>query len=155
MRERSEPSAFLHKRAIGLLLIIGGTICAGLAMCISGIWPEVRVERGPIIVRDVFLTTEVAPDGTVGERATEFPAGTPRIWCIVDIESPKPVRVGVRWYYEGKLLLDQVQVVYRRGGWYIETPPGEHFLPGRYWVEVYLVKKAVRTVYFKVVEPKQ
>ncbi|WP_347245954.1 hypothetical protein [Thermogutta sp.] len=154
MREQFELGAFFHnKRTIGLLLI-GSILCVGFAMCVASIWPAIQVEQGPIVVRDAFLTTEVAPNGTTGERATEFPVDTPRIWCIVDVEAPKPVRVGVRWYYGEKLLWDHIQVVERRGGWYIEPPPGEQFAAGEYRVEVYLVRKAIRTLYFRVVAPK-
>lgn len=152
MNEYTSSGASFYRR-IGLLLILGAGICSGLAICAFSILPVIRVEKGPVFIKDAFLTAEVRADGTTGERTTEFPSDTPRIWCIVDVEAPKPIRVGVRWYYEGKLIVDQVQIVERRGGWYIEPIPGERFQPGEYRVEVYLVRKAIRTLYFKVTEP--
>jgi|YNPNPStandDraft_1061719.scaffolds.fasta_scaffold23693_3 hypothetical protein len=152
MEEGTPLSAFYrNKQVIALLLIGGAIICVGLGICTSSVWSALKVEKGSIVVKDAFLTAEVTPNGNTGERAFKFPADTHRIWCIVEVEAPRPVQVGVRWYYQGELLLDQVQVVSKRGGWYIEPPPGEYFPVGEYRVEVYLVKRAVRTLYFEVV----
>ncbi len=154
MGESAASSAlYRNKQMITLFLIGGAIICVGLGICISSMWSALKVEKGSIVVKDAFLTAEVTPNGSTGERAFKFPADTHRIWCIVDVEAPRPVRVGVRWYYQGKLLLDQVQVVSKRGGWYIDPPPGEYFPVGEYQVEVYLVKRAVRTLYFEIVSP--
>lgn len=141
-----------RKVAIGCALLFSALICLGGVLLIGRFTFKVERSQGAITITDVFLTTGLSPDGTPRERVSQFSPDTARIWCIVDVEAPKPVNVGVRWYYGDELIFDRMMLVERRGAWWIEPPPGQHFLEGEYRVEVYLVNTAERVVRFTVGE---
>lgn len=130
--------------------------CAGLSilctLAIVAIGATMRIERtsGSITITDVYLTTGLDAQGQPLPATTQFPPGQPRIYCVVTISAPKPVNVGVRWFYGDELIFDSMALVDGRRAYFIEPPPGKVFSEGEYRVEVYLVKDPVRVIHFSV-----
>jgi hypothetical protein len=148
--EGQEP-AHRHKKK-GYLIGFGCIILA-VAFCLLSLIMLVKTNmlvNEPITITDVVLTTGITSQLQPLDSVTRFPFTQPRIYCLISISSPKPVNVGVRWYYEGNLIYDDKAIVENSRAFYIEPLPGNDFKPGKYKVEVYLVNEALRTMEFTV-----
>ena len=104
----------------------------------------------PITIEEVILTTEIDAQGVPVNQATHFAPTVEKIGCFVRVSAPKPISVGVRWYYQDKLISDAPQIVDRASLWWLSRTSGDSFPEGKYRVEVYLIKDPIRTVYFTI-----
>jgi hypothetical protein len=104
----------------------------------------------PITITNVFLTTGLDAQGNPLPAVEEFLKDQSRIYCIVTIQAPKPIRVGVRWFYQDRLFADQAQTISTTGIWFLESTAEQKFRAGQYRVEVYLIESALRTKNFSV-----
>jgi hypothetical protein len=127
-----------------VLLCVGGLLIVGLT---GGIWVS---SPQPINITDVVLSTGVNDQGRPVDNVTRFAPTASRVYCTVQVSAPKPVHVGVRWYYQDALILDQAQTVDQIGHWMLYRDDGNPFDKGQYRVEVYLVERPSRTIYFTV-----
>jgi len=112
---------------------------------------QVSSNAGTITISDAYTTTGLDEGGQPLDPTAVFDTNQDTIYLIVLVDSPSPVRVGVRWFFEDELISDQSSTVQGGGGWWwLTPPPGEAFQPGDYRAEVYLVEDAIRTVNFTV-----
>lgn len=96
------------------------------------------------------MTTGVDAQGNLLPSVDHFTPDQPRIYCYVAVTSPKPISIGVRWFYEDQLFFNYAQAVDIQEIFYIQPLPGEKFKEGKYRVEIYFVDKAIRTLNFTV-----
>ena len=142
----SPPQRQSRWRRISVGCLMALALVCGLSLLI------VRIERtaGTITITEVILTTGFDAQGQPLAQANQFSPEQPRIYCVVKVSAPKPVNVGVRWFYSNEIIADEVVIVDGQHAWHIQPPAGQVFQEGVYRVEVYLVKEPVRTVYFSV-----
>lgn len=105
---------------------------------------------GTLIIKDIIVTSGIDPNGIPLASRDIFPVNQERIFCYISVFSPKPVRVGVRWYLREILIFEEENLVNGWRAFFIEPQQGENFPIGEYRVEIYLVRKSIRTVYFSV-----
>ncbi len=124
-----------------------------MVLLLSSACGIVQFKSGTITITNAFTTSGIDSSGQPLAPATEFHTKTSRIYCIVSVDSPSLVPVGVRWFFENELFYDQVIRTDRSAplAMFIEPLPGESFPVGSYRAEVYLVKEAVRVLDFIVV----
>jgi len=110
-----------------------------------------RITRtsGTVTITDVVLTSGIDAEGNPVDNVTRFDPTVGYICCVVKLTAPKPIRIGTRWYHEDTLIYEQAITEDRTGYWCIERT-GEAFPEGQYRVEVYLVERPERVIYFTV-----
>lgn len=144
-----------RKKTKTLRIVLGGCFLTAL-VCVGSL--VVALAAGfirfsglqPIIIEEVILTTEIDAQGMPVNQATHFAPTVEKIGCLVRVSAPKPIRVGVRWYYQDTLISDIPQVVDRANLWWLSRTSGDSFPEGQYRVEVYLINDLIRTVHFTV-----
>jgi hypothetical protein len=113
-----------------------------------GLYPSV----GSISIDEVSLTTGIDVAGQPIDSTTSFNSHQSKIYCFIKITSPKPVNVGIRWYYENHLIYDDNALVDGSRVFYIQPVEGELFPAGHYHLEIYLLKENLRAINFSVTE---
>jgi hypothetical protein len=133
--------------AVGLLSF--GCLCiAVLVLLVSN--GTLNAPTSSITIDDAFMTTGLDAQRQPFPATTLFSSGQAKIYCFVTITASQPIPIGVRWFYQSDLILEQKEMVNGKGAFVIVPPSGKKFQIGEYRVEIYLVKDALRTVYFSV-----
>jgi hypothetical protein len=130
----------------GFLVVI---LCVG-ALVAAGATGNIWFSHTGIMITDVILTTGLDAQGRPVDNVTRFDPSVGRIYCVVTIDAPKPISLGMRWYFGDTLIMDQAQTVNNSGYMSIYRKDGTPFPEGQYRVEIYLAKEPSRTVYFTV-----
>ena len=147
--QESKPKGIRNKKKACILLLLFGS-CLLCALIVPILFFRGSFIIGNIKVNEVVLTNGVDRDGTHLPSKDVFSTEEPRIYCYVSISSPKPVLIGVRWYKGSTLIFEDQEMVDRWRAFYIEPLQGTVFNEGEYRVEVFLVDKSVRTIYFSI-----
>lgn len=140
------------KRSVLPWIGLGGGLLA-VCLCVGCLAVVVitRITRvsGTVTITDVVLTSGIDAEGNPVDNVTQFDPTVDYICCVVTLSAPKPVHIGTRWYHEDTLIYEQAITEGRTGYWCIERT-GVAFSEGQYRVEVYLVERPERIVYFTV-----
>jgi hypothetical protein len=113
---------------------------------------HINIISGKITIEKVVIAGEIDAQGNPLAPSNQFNPNQPRIYCVVTVSAPKEINVGIRWYFEDKLIFEERAMVDRWRAFYIQPLPGKKFPEGNYRAEVYLIEDRVRTVYFTVGE---
>ncbi len=113
---------------------------------------RININAGKIEITKAVITSEIDKEGNPLPANGVFPTSQPRIYCYIAIKSPKPIQVGVRWYYGDTLIFQDTEMINIWKAYYIQPQPGEKFRAGEYHVEIYFIDKAIRTLSFSVRE---
>jgi hypothetical protein len=113
---------------------------------------RINIISGKIMIENVVITGEIDAQGNPLAPSNQFNPNQPRIYCVVTVSAPKEINVGIRWYFEDKLIFEERAMVDRWRAFYIQPLPGKKFPEGNYRAEVYLIENRVRTVYFTIGE---
>ncbi len=116
------------------------------------VFSRININIGKIEITKAVITAEIDKDGNPLPSNGVFPSSQPRIYCYILINSPKPIQVGVRWYYGDTLIFQDTEMINIWKAYYIQPQPGERFRVGEYHVEIYFIDKAIRTLSFSVIE---
>lgn len=143
--ERSTKRPVLLWVGLGACLLVVLVCVCGLAALIT----KCTRVSGTVTITDVILTTGIDAQGNPVDNVTQFDPTVDRICCVVTLSAPKPVHIGTRWYHEDTLVYEQAITEDHIGHWCIERI-GATFPEGHYRVEVYLVERPERIVYFTV-----
>ena len=131
----------------GSLVVI--LLCAS-GLVVTGAIGKIGLSSSKITITNIILTTGLDAQGRPIDNVTHFDPNVGRIYCVVTINAPKPINVGMRWYYNDTLIMDQSQTMNKSGYMSIYRKDGSSFPEGRYRVEIYLVRQPERIVYFIV-----
>ncbi len=113
---------------------------------------RINIISGKITIKNVVVTGEIDALGNPLAPSNHFNPDQLRIYCVVTVSAPKEINVGIRWYFEDKLIFEDRAMVDRWRAFYIQPLPGNMFQEGNYRAEVYLIVETLRSVYFTVGE---
>lgn len=145
--DTTTPKKFSVKLIVGLGLLTLLLICVVLLVVIS---PQFKVAFGPVRITDVYMTTGFDDQGQPLAPINRFSPDEPRIYCYVEVSSPKSIYVKLKWIQENIVVLEQGELVYGWKMFSVEPLLGGVFGEGDYKVEIYLADTLVETVEFSV-----
>lgn len=107
---------------------------------------QINQQRGSITIQDAYLTLDPELSKPNPGQIPTFPSDAGRIYLAVFLESEIPVHLGVRWYFEDKVIVHQSATIDRPFAWHIQVETAEGFFPGNYRAEIFLIEEPVQVV---------
>lgn len=110
------------------------------------------VESNPIWIDKVVVTGEIDSQGMPVSESDVFTPEQPVVYCFVAGRGSDSIPVRLKWYYQNTLIFDQTVNLgpSRHNYGYLRLQAGQRWPTGEYRVEVGLVDKPVKVVYFSV-----